>query len=98
MMFGMDHWSEVFQTLRRNRLRTFLTACGVFWGVFMLVVMLGFGRGLENGANQGFGSWALNTMMLWPDETTMAYRGRGPGRSVVLTMDDARRSPARCPG
>jgi putative ABC transport system permease protein len=94
----MDHWGEVFQTLRRYRLRTCLTACGGFWGVFMLVVMLGFGRGLENGANQGFGSWALNTMMLWPDETTLAYRGRGPGRNIVLTMDDARAVAREVPG
>jgi putative ABC transport system permease protein len=87
-MLRLDHWQEVLQTLRRNRLRTFLTACGVFWGVFMLVVMLGFGKGLENGATQGFGSWALNTAGVWPEATTMAYAGRAPGRNLDLTLED----------
>jgi putative ABC transport system permease protein len=88
-MLRLDHWQEVLQTLRRNRLRTFLTACGVFWGVFMLVVMLGFGKGLENGATRGFGSWALNTAGVWAEATTMPYAGRAPGRQLELTLDDA---------
>jgi putative ABC transport system permease protein len=88
-MVGGDHWQEVFQALRRNRLRTFLTACGVYWGVFMLVVMLGFGRGLEKGATRSFGSWALNTVGISPETTSRAYAGRGPGRRMQLTMDDA---------
>jgi putative ABC transport system permease protein len=96
-LFSLDHFAEVLQTLKRNRLRTFLTAAGVFWGVFMLVVMLGFGRGLENGAAGNFGSWALNTIMLWPEETTMAWAGRAPGRNVNLWMDDVR-AVARLPG
>ena len=53
-LFELDHLNEILQTLRRNRLRTFLTACGIFWGVFMLVVMLGFGRGLENAVTRDF--------------------------------------------
>jgi putative ABC transport system permease protein len=85
----LDHWNEVFQTLRRNRLRTFLTACGVFWGVFMLVVMLGFGKGLENGANRDFRSWAVNAVSIWGNETTKPYAGQAPGRDVKLTIDDA---------
>jgi hypothetical protein len=58
MLFDLDHWQEVFQSLRRNRLRTILTACGVFWGVLMLVVMLGFARGLENAVTRDFANWA----------------------------------------
>ena len=87
-LFSVDHFTEVFQTLRRNRLRTFLTACGVFWGVFMLVVMLGFGQGLENGATQGFGSWAMNTVGIWPEATTLPHGGRPAGRELRLYMDD----------
>jgi len=85
----LDHWQEVFQTLRRNRLRTFLTACGVFWGVFMLVVMLGFGRGLENGVVRGFRNWAFNSVMIWTEVTALPHAGRQPGRRIQLTMDDA---------
>ena len=97
-MVGVDNWQEVFQALRRNRLRTFLTACGVFWGVFMLVVMLGFGRGLENGATQGFGSWALNTVGIWPEVTTLPHAGRKPGRDLYIYLDDAQAVASKVPG
>ena len=94
----LDHLGEVFQTLRRNRLRTFLTACGVFWGVFMLVVMLGFGRGLENGATQGFGSWAMNTFGMWGEQTSKPFAGRSPGRDIYLTIEDAEAVASKVPG
>jgi putative ABC transport system permease protein len=97
-MFTLDHFGEVFQTLRRNRLRTFLTACGVFWGVFMLVVMLGFGQGLKNGATQGFGSWALNTVGIWPEVTSKPYAGRAAGRDLKLYLDDADSVQSKVPG
>jgi putative ABC transport system permease protein len=94
----LDHWQEVFQTLRRNRLRTFLTACGVFWGVFMLVVMLGFGKGLENGASRDFRAWSVNAVTVWGNETSMAFAGRGPGRVLQLTVDDAAAVAAQVEG
>jgi putative ABC transport system permease protein len=97
-LFSLDHYTEVLQTLKRNRLRTFLTAAGVFWGVFMLVVMLGFGRGLENGATGSFGSWALNTIMLWPEETSLAWAGRQPGRNLPLWLEDAEAVASQVPG
>jgi putative ABC transport system permease protein len=87
-IFDPDHWHEILQSLRRNRLRTFLTACGVFWGVFMLVVMLGFGRGLEKAVEQDFGLWAYNTVLIWGQQTSKPYAGRQPGRRVQLTLDD----------
>ncbi len=97
-IFSADHWQEVFQILRRNRLRTFLTACGVFWGVFMLVVMLGFGKGLENGATKGFSSWALNTIFIWSGETSKAFAGRQPGRRIQMTMEDIEAIATRVEG
>jgi putative ABC transport system permease protein len=98
MFFDLDHWQEVFQSLRRNRLRTILTACGVFWGVFMLVVMLGFGRGLENAVTKDFANWAPNAIFIWGQRTSKPFAGQQPGREVVLTEEDAEFLEARVSG
>src|SRR5687768_8329416 len=87
-LLDLDHWQEIFQTLRRNRLRTFLTACGVFWGVFMLLVVLGFARGLEKAVEQDFKLFAFNSVFVWGQQTQKPYDGRKPGRRVQLTLDD----------
>ncbi len=80
IMFDLDKWQEIIHSLKQNKWRTFLTAFGVFWGIFMLLVMLGSGRGLENGVTQGFGDFATNSVFIWPQRTTMPYKGFDRGR------------------
>jgi putative ABC transport system permease protein len=87
-MFDLDTWQEVFSTLRKNVLRTLMTAWGVFWGTFMLVAMLGFGSGLETGVTTKMMGFAANNMWAWGGRTSMGFRGMGPGRPVRLDMDD----------
>jgi putative ABC transport system permease protein len=98
MVFDLDHWQEVFQSLRRNRLRTALTACGVFWGVFMLVVMLGFAGGLENAVKGDFGNWASNAVFVWGERTARPFAGQQPGREIQLTLEDAQFIASRIDG
>ncbi|HEX3773583.1 MAG TPA: ABC transporter permease [Polyangiaceae bacterium] len=88
MVPGVDALQEIFATLARNRLRTALTALSVAWGMLMLVVLLGAGRGLENGAAYEFRDDAVNSLWLYTGKTTLPYAGRGPGREVKLTNDD----------
>jgi putative ABC transport system permease protein len=87
-LIELDHLHEILQTMRRNRLRTFLTACGIFWGVFMLVVMLGFGRGLEKAVEEDIGFWAINNIGFRGDVTSKPFAGRQAGRRIMLTLED----------
>ncbi|HYO97684.1 MAG TPA: ABC transporter permease [Polyangiaceae bacterium] len=79
---------EIGSVLRRNKLRTFLTALSVAWGMFMLSLLLGAGRGLENGVAWEFRDEAVNSIWVNGQQTSVAYAGRGPGRDVRLTNDD----------
>lgn len=88
-MFDLDEWQEILSTLRRNALRTFLTAVGVFWGVLMLVVMVAFGGGLERGVQKDMAGLATKAIYVWADTTSVAYQGLPPGRYVPLTRGDA---------
>jgi putative ABC transport system permease protein len=74
--------------LKKNRLRAVLTAFGVFWGVFMLIIMLGTGNGLHNGAVKGFEKVATNSTYIWPQRTTVAYKGLPRGRRFRFNNDD----------
>ena len=87
-MFDRDKWQEIFSTIRKNKLRTALTALGVYWGIFMLVFILGMGNGLETGVFRNFGSGAKNIMFVWTYKTSLPYAGLAPGRFILLNLDD----------
>lgn len=87
-MFDRDKWQEVFHVLEKNKLRTFLTAFGVFWGIFMLIVLLGSGNGLRNGVTSDFGDHATNSMFMWTQSTSMPYAGFQRGRNFNFHNDD----------
>ncbi|MEJ7600137.1 MAG: ABC transporter permease [Kofleriaceae bacterium] len=87
-MFDLDKWKEIWATLRSNRLRTFLTAFGVFWGIFMLMAMLGFGSSIQTKSKQQMRGMATNLLFCWGQQTTEAYDGLPPGRGVRFTIDD----------
>lgn len=84
----LDGLQEILFTLRQNKLRTLLTAFGVFWGVFMLIMLLGFGRGMQNGVMDSFGSDVLDWIVVMPGDTSIAFRGMGVGRRIQLDQPD----------
>jgi putative ABC transport system permease protein len=83
-----DGLQEILFTLRQNKLRTLLTAFGVFWGVFMLILLLGFGRGMQHGVMDQFGSDVLDFIIVFPGDTSVAYHGMGLGRRIQLDERD----------
>jgi len=84
-----DKWQEIVIVLKKNKLRTFFTAFGVFWGVFLLVIMMGSGNGLRNSALEGFGNIATNSFFMWSQRTTMPYKGFQRGRFYNFRNADA---------
>lgn len=89
-IFDADRWQEVFSTLKKNKLRTFFTAFGVFWGIFMLVIMMGSGSGLENAVNRDMGEMATNSVFMWSQRTTMPYKGFDRGRFYNFRNSDTK--------
>jgi len=87
-MFDADRWQEIFSVLKKNKLRTFFTAFGVFWGIFMLVIMHGSGTGLSNAVYDDFRDMATNSVFIWPQRTTMPYKGFQRGRYYNFRNDD----------
>ncbi|HLT52232.1 MAG TPA: ABC transporter permease [Arenibacter sp.] len=87
-MFNRDRWKEILEVLTSNWFRTLLTAFGVFWGIFILIILLAAGKGMENGIRSGFGDIATNTMFMWSQTTTMDYKGLPKGRRYNFKLDD----------
>lgn len=87
-MFDLDKWQEIFGTIRKNKLRTILTAFSVAWGIFILIILLAAGEGLRNGAQSQFASDATNSIWIDGGQTSMAYAGYKPGRTIQLTNED----------
>ncbi len=90
MFFDSEKWQEIFKTLAQHKLRTTLTAFGVFWGIFMLTVLLGAGKGLENGVNEGFPR-VPNIVWIWiQGSTQLPYQGMSIGRQITLKPEDVK--------
>lgn len=89
-LFDSDKWHEIYFALKQNKLRTFFTAFGVFWGIFMLIIMLGSGKGLSNGASQGMGDMATNSLFMWTQQTTVPYKGFPRGRRYNFNNEDTK--------
>jgi putative ABC transport system permease protein len=87
-MFDIDKWQEIFATIRKNQLRTFLTGFSVAWGIFMLILLLGSGKGLENSVHKNFESRAINSIQLYPGQTSIAYKGNKTGRDIQFDNED----------
>lgn len=88
-MFDLDKWNEIYATIKKHKLRTALTAFGVFWGIFMLIVLLGAGRGFQNGVEGSF-DVAKNAVFVWSRRTSEPYKGFKVGRRVQFTNDDVK--------
>lgn len=87
-MFDIERWQEIFDTIRKNKLRTFLTGLSVASGIFILVILLGFGQGLQNGIEYEFEQDASTSVWVWPGVTSKEYKGLNPGRRIQLTNDN----------
>lgn len=83
-----DHLQEIFATLKKNKMRTTLTGLSVSWGIFILIVLLGAGNGLQNGVMQNFSSRAVNRISLWPGTTSMPYNGLKSERNLYFTESE----------
>lgn len=96
-MFDIDSWQEIWVTISRNKLRSILTGFGVFWGIFMLIVLMGAGNGFGEGMSRNVAGFASNSSFYWADRTSEAYKGFRKGRSwdmnnrdITLIKDKAR--------
>ncbi|WP_321334633.1 ABC transporter permease [uncultured Bacteroides sp.] len=87
MKFDVDTWEEIFLTITRNKTRSLLTAFGVFWGIFMLIALIGGGQGMQDMMKANFKGFATNSCFVWPQNTGEAYKGFRKGRS--WSMDNA---------
>ena len=97
MRVDLDSYREILDTLTRNKSRSFLTGFGVFWGVFMLIALIGGGQGLKEILERNFEGFATNTVMIWSQQTTKPYKGFRNGRWWTMDEKDINRLRQRVP-
>ncbi|MBA5792216.1 ABC transporter permease [Flavobacterium sp. xlx-214] len=87
-MFNRDKWNEILEALSANPFRTLITAFGVFWGIFILVILLSASQGLQNGIKRQMGGLSTNTMFMWANTTSKPYKGLPQGRAFNYKNGD----------
>lgn len=97
MKIDLDTYHEILDTLTRNKTRSFLTGFGVFWGVFMLVTLIGGGKGLKQLLQSNFAGFATNSGMIWAQPTTKPYKGLRKGRQWSMVYNDVERLRRQVP-
>lgn len=87
-LFDKDVWQEIYESIRKNKTRTAITIFGAFWGILLLVGLLGAAKGIENGFNSMFGDFATNSVFMAGGRTSKAFKGFQEGRQIQLTTSD----------
>lgn len=90
-LFERDTWQEVYDSFSKNKLRSILTMVGVWWGILLLIGLLGSAKGLENSFNRLFGDFATNSVFVWGQNTSKPFKGFQDGRRVRLSLTDAKK-------
>ncbi|WP_299157567.1 ABC transporter permease [uncultured Tenacibaculum sp.] len=89
-LFDSDTWQEIYGSIRKNKIRTIITIIGVLWGIFLLVVLLGAARGMENNFKKIFGNFATNSVFIWTQSTDTPFKGFQKGRRFLPTLTDVK--------
>jgi putative ABC transport system permease protein len=97
-MFDREKWGEILESIGKNKLRTVLTGFAVFWGIFMLIILLGAGAGLRNGFQYNFRNTATNSIEIWGGETSKAWNGLPANREITLDERDVEALRYSIPG
>jgi len=92
-MFDLDNFREIWETIKKNKLRTFLTGFSVSWGIFMLIILLGAGNGLRNGIMYNFRNMANNQVTVGTGWTSMPYKGFSKNRRILFNLKDIEELP-----
>ena len=87
-LLDKDTWQEIYSSIRKNKMRTGITIIGVMWGIFLLVVLLGAAKGVENNFNKLFGNFATNSVFVWAQSTSKPFKGFQEGKGLTLKMTD----------
>ena len=90
-LFDRDTWQDVYDSMSKNKLRTFITMIGVWWGILLLIGLLGAARGMENSFNRLFGDFATNSVFMWAQSTSKPFKGFQEGKRVQVTLSDAQK-------
>ena len=97
-LFDQDVWQEIYESIRKNKTRTAITIFGAFWGILLLVGLLGAAKGIENGFNSMFGDFATNSVFMAGGRTSKAFKGFQEGRQIQLTTNDVEKIKSEIQG